>query len=61
MGHRYELHRTDTHETDDQGKCYRWCIYDYFDVNGHHGISFWYFVSKQDALQTYPEANVEFA
>jgi hypothetical protein len=60
-GHRYELHRSNTNDTDDSGRRYRWCIYDYFNVNGHTGISFWYFVTKQDALQHYPEASVEFA
>lgn len=57
-GHRYELHRTNTHETDEAGKRYRWCIYDYFTVNGQNGLSFWYFASKRDALRHYPEAVV---
>ena len=55
-GHRYELHRTSTNDTDENGKRYRWCIYDYFDVCGHKGISFWYFVTKREALRIYPDA-----
>ena len=58
VGHRHELHRTNTHETDDQGRRYKWCIYDYFHVNGQTGISFWYFVSRKEALRVYPEAKV---
>lgn len=55
-GHRYELHRTNTHETNENGKRYRWCIYDYFDISAGSGLSFWYFVSKKDAISKYPEA-----
>ena len=55
IGHRYELHRTNTHETDEHGHRYRWCVYDYFDVNEHKGLSFWYFVTEQDALRRYSE------
>jgi hypothetical protein len=55
MPHRYELHRSNTHETDESGHRYRWCVYDYFNVQGHKGISFWYFVTKQDARKSYPE------
>lgn len=54
-GHRYELHRTNTHDTDELGHRYKWCVYDYFDVNGQNGLSFWYFATKQDALRQYPE------
>ena len=57
IGHRYELHRANTHKTDEQGRRYRWCIYDYFNVNGQKGLSFWYFATKQDALTKYPEAS----
>lgn len=53
-GHRYELHRTNTHETDEQGRRYRWCVYDYFEVGQHKGISFWYFAVKRDATAQYP-------
>jgi hypothetical protein len=55
-GHSYELHKTNTAETDTEGKRYRYCIYDRFDVNGQKGISFWYFVTKEEALQKYPDA-----
>lgn len=58
IGHRYELHRTNTHETDGHGLRYRWCIYDYFNVNGQTGLSFWYFATKQEALSKYPECVV---
>jgi len=61
VGHRYELHRSNTHETDEQGRRYRWCIYDHFNINGQSGISFWYFVTKRNALSKYPEASTEFA
>ena len=60
-GHRYELHKSSTHETDEQGRRYRWCIYDYFNVCGQSGLSFWYFTTRQDALARYPEASTEFA
>ncbi len=56
--HRYELHRTNTHETSETGRRFRYCIYDYFNVNGCTGLSFWYFVTKQDALAKYPECKV---
>ena len=56
QGHRYELHRTNTHETDAAGRRYRWCVYDYFAVGGHHGLSFWYFATKREATSQYPEA-----
>lgn len=56
IGHRYELHHTNTLETDESGRRYRWCVYDYFDVNGHKGISFLYFATKREALAQYPEA-----
>ncbi len=54
--HRYELHKTNTWDTDENGSRYRWCVYDYFNVSGQKGLSFWYFVSKKDAMQRYPEA-----
>lgn len=57
-GHRYELHRTNTFETDDKGQRYKWCVYDYFDVQGQKGLAFWYFVSKRDAMYAYPELEV---
>jgi hypothetical protein len=60
IGHYYELHRSNTHETDKHGRRYRWCIYDRFNVCNQTGISFWYFVTKQDALAKYPEASKEF-
>lgn len=56
IGHRYELHRTNTHETDEQGKRYHFCIYDYFDISAGKGLSFWYFVTKKQALEQYPDA-----
>ena len=59
--HRYELHRSNTHETNEQGKRLRWCVYDYFNVNGQKGLSFWYFATKRDALLKYPESSTEFA
>lgn len=59
--HRYELHRTNTHETDESGRRYRWCVYDYFDCNGQKRLSFWYFAKKQEALRQYPEASLRFA
>ena len=52
---RYELHRSNTWETDETGKRYRWCVYDY-----SNGLSFWYFTTKQEALSRYPEASAEF-
>ncbi len=58
-GHRYELHRSNTHEVDEQGRRLRWAIYDYFNVNGQKGISFWYFAKKQDALKHYPDADAK--
>lgn len=60
-GHQYELHRTNTHETDESGRRYRWCVYDHFNVNGQTGISFWYFVSKREALTKYPELDLTYA
>lgn len=59
-GHRYELHRSNAWDTDENGKRYRWCIYDYFNVHGQKGLSFWYFTTKQDALSKYPEASTKF-
>jgi hypothetical protein len=56
IGHRYELHHSNTHETDDQGRRLRWCVYDYFNVSGTNGLSFWYFATKRDAIATYPDA-----
>ncbi len=58
LPHRYELHRTNTYETNDAGRRFRYCVYDYFNVNGQTGLSFWYFVTKQDALSKYPECEV---
>lgn len=58
LGHRYELHRTNTYETDSTGKRYRWCVYDYFNINGQSGLSFLYFVTKRDALTKYPEVAI---
>jgi hypothetical protein len=55
-GYRYELHRTNTREVDSNGKRFKWCVYSIVDVNGHKGISFWYFVTKQEALKSYPDA-----
>jgi hypothetical protein len=61
IGHRYELHRTNTHDTDERGRRYTWCIYDRFNVNGHNGVSFWYFTTKREALLSYPEASLSAA
>jgi hypothetical protein len=53
MTHRYELHRSNTHDIDEIGRRYRWCIYDYFTDNDHSGLSFWYFATKRDAMLKY--------
>jgi hypothetical protein len=57
-GHTYELHLTDTRECAKNGKRYKYCIYDYFTVGIHSGISFWYFVTKREALKQYPTAKL---
>ena len=59
--HRYELHRSNTHETNEQGKRLRWCVYDYFNVAGKKGLSFWYFATKRDALLKYPESTAHYS